>query len=160
MKRKPIRIDWTDLEAAFENPNVDLVYYLDMVTGRVFLEGEGEGEEEEDDESDLTRMASRTELPGADSSRAAIRPVDTPTRVKWMKRFVSEVEGLDEEILDKLKSALESDDPAPQLILVLRQYPECQEQWYVYRADRVRERIDAWLEELNVRAVDPPPWDG
>ena len=49
MKNKPIRIDWEDLEAAFENTNEELVYFLDLVTGRVILEGEGEdsGEEEE-----------------------------------------------------------------------------------------------------------------
>jgi hypothetical protein len=29
MKRKPLHIDWDELETAFENRSEDLVYYLD-----------------------------------------------------------------------------------------------------------------------------------
>ena len=39
MKRKPIRVNWDDLEAAFDNPNEELAYYLDLVNGHVVLEG-------------------------------------------------------------------------------------------------------------------------
>ena len=41
MKRKPIRVDWEELEAAFDSGNEELVYYLDSVTGHVLLEGAG-----------------------------------------------------------------------------------------------------------------------
>jgi hypothetical protein len=42
MKRKPIKIDWDELESAFDSKQEDLIYYLDLVTGQVILEGEGE----------------------------------------------------------------------------------------------------------------------
>ena len=35
MKRKAIKIDWDELESAFDNKNEELVYYLDRVTGQV-----------------------------------------------------------------------------------------------------------------------------
>lgn len=35
MKHKPLQIDWDELEAAFENRNEDLTYYVDLVTGQV-----------------------------------------------------------------------------------------------------------------------------
>ena len=37
MKRKPLHIDWDELESAFENRNEDLSYYLDLITGKVFM---------------------------------------------------------------------------------------------------------------------------
>ena len=51
MKNKKLRINWDDLEAAFDNRNEELVYYLDLVEGHVILEGEGEeGDFDEDEE--------------------------------------------------------------------------------------------------------------
>jgi hypothetical protein len=37
MKGKPIKIDWDELESAFNNRNDELIYYLDLVTGQVIL---------------------------------------------------------------------------------------------------------------------------
>ena len=35
MKRKPIKIDWDELESAFDSKQEDLIYYLDLVTGHM-----------------------------------------------------------------------------------------------------------------------------
>ena len=40
MMRKPIKIDWEELESAFQTRREELVYYLDLVTGEVVLEDE------------------------------------------------------------------------------------------------------------------------
>ena len=72
MKRKPIQIDWDELETAFENRNEDLTYYLDLVTGQVILEGEGEDVRFDDDALD---NGVEVDLP-----TAARRPASTSSR--------------------------------------------------------------------------------
>ena len=52
MKNKPIRIDWEELESAFDSGNEEILYYLDLITGQVKLEGEGD--------TDCTRNLSDT----------------------------------------------------------------------------------------------------
>ena len=41
MKRKPIRVDWDDLEEAFSNRRAESSSSLDAITGHVVLDGEG-----------------------------------------------------------------------------------------------------------------------
>ena len=53
MKHKPIRLDWDELEVAFTNHDEEIVYYLDLVTGKVIIDGEGE-DDDFDDEDDFS----------------------------------------------------------------------------------------------------------
>jgi len=49
MKRKPIKIDWEELEDAFNSPPEEISSYLDGISGHVALEGEGEEDDLEDE---------------------------------------------------------------------------------------------------------------
>ena len=40
----------------------------------------------------------------------------------------------------------------------LRDSPQSKDRWYLYRAERLHELIDEWLEQNAVIATDPPPW--
>ena len=85
MKHKPIRVDWDELEVAFNNRNEEIVYYLDLVTGHVVLEGEGE-EDDFDDADEFHRPS--TPPSGAESTRGYIRPVDHTRKLEWMGGFL------------------------------------------------------------------------
>ena len=102
MKHKPIRVDWDELEVAFTNHDEEIVYYLDLVTGKVFIEGEGEEDEfgEEDDFSANRVVATTQPEARDDSTRSYVKPMTTEMKLEWMERFLVEKDtGLDEETL-------------------------------------------------------------
>lgn len=163
MKHKPIRLDWDELEVAFSNHDEEIVYYLDLVTGRVILEGEGE---EADDFSDDEDFSPNTFVPSTpqhaladDSTRAYVKPMDTEMKLGWMQRFLAEKDnGLDAQTNAKLKEALVGDDPGEALGEFLRSADEARDVWYLYRSDRLHEYMQSWLDEQEITAIDPPPW--
>ena len=152
MKRKPVKIDWDELESAFNNKNEELVYFLDRVTGQVSLEGEGEDDLEED-EDDLVEMT-----PPDESMRARIEPPDTSELVAWMHDFIGEGGELDEEIAAQLKDALAEEDPVPAVRAVLDANTEVRDRWFIYRGERLHETIDAWFDANEIGTIDQPPW--
>jgi len=155
MTRKPIKLQWDDLEDAFSNQNPELVYYLDLVTGYVVLEGEGE--EDDFDDEDPPAIPAQQTVPH-DSTRIYVVPPDDTLKLDWIKRFVGEVDDLDGEVRDKLNAALAEEDSVPAVNDVLRQYPEGRDRWYLYRSDRKHELIESWIAEHGIGTVDPPPW--
>lgn len=158
MKRKPIRINWDDLESAFDNPNQDMLYYLDLVDGHVFLEGEGEEADDDEDDDYQVNAPSASQPRSDDGTRAYIEPLSTDTKIAWVESFISDTNDLSPELLSKLNSALESDDPAQGIIDALREDPEGKDRWYLYRADRVHDLIDDWLAQNEIAPTNPPPW--
>jgi hypothetical protein len=154
MKRKPIRIDWDDLEAAFDNKNTDLAYYLDRITGHVLLEGEGENGTYDDDER-YTAAAARS----TDGTRAYVFPVSDDLKLQWVRAFVDEASDLGPEFEAALREAFSGNDPVPAVIEVLNRFPEGKESWYVYRTDCLHRAIESWLADNDIAFTDPPPWE-
>ncbi len=162
MKHKPIRVDWDELEVAFTNHDEEIVYYLDLVTGKVIIEGEGE-DDDFDDEDDFSpnSLVAKGGQPTArdDSTRAYVKPMATEMKLEWMKRFLGEKDnGLDKEANASLKQAFESDDAAEALGAFLRAADEARDIWYLYRSDRLHEHMQSWLGEREIQPIDPPPW--
>lgn len=158
MKHKPIRVDWDDLEVAFDNPNRELIYYLDLVDGHVVLEGEGEEDDFDDEDAKYDFGGGSTPAAGTDGTRAYIDPLASETKVEWIVRFVAERSDLDPDFRAKLQSALASDDPAPAIIDALQEHPEDKDRWYAFRADCLHEMIEDWIVENGIAVIDPPPW--
>lgn len=152
MKRKPVKIDWDELESAFNNKNEELVYYLDRVTGQVALEGEGEDSFDED-ENDLAEVS-----PVDESIRVVIEPPDTDQLVGWMTDFIGEADGVDAAVAEKLTEALQEDEPVPAVRAVLDAHAETRDRWFMYRSDRLHQLIDAWLDANEIGTTNPPPW--
>lgn len=150
---KPIKLDWDQLEAAFNDQNEELVYYLDLVTGHVHLDGEDE--ELADDEFDV--RGATGDAPRNDGTRAYVEPPDTGTKIIWLKAFLKGG-GVAASVVAEFESALRQDDPAPVIRDVLNQNPDVRDAWYVYRADRIRELIVTWLEQNAIVSADPCPW--
>jgi hypothetical protein len=161
MKHKPIRLDWDELEVAFSNHDEEIVYYLDLVTGKVIIEGEGE-DDDFDDEDDFSpnHVVSAAPPPSVDDSiRAYIKPVTTEMKLSWMKSFLAEKDnGLDDEANAKLKEAFAGEDAPEALGAFLRSADEARDVWYLYRSDQLHAYMRAWLGEHEIKPIDPPPW--
>jgi hypothetical protein len=162
MKRKPIKIDWDEIEEAFSTPEEEAEFYLDAVTGRVALEGEGDLEP--DDEDDAYEQGRPVPNAGAgierdDPTRIPIVPPDTETKIEWLQGFLRE-KGRDHDakVVAELTAAADAADPTDALGEVLNRNPGVRDAWYVYRADRLHELIDEWLADYDLQCTDPPPW--
>ena len=154
MKRKPIRINWDDLESAFDNDREDFVHYLDLVTGQVFLEGEGEEETAEGSEDDVDGPEP---LLGEIPARLYIEPASPDHERVWMEDFVRDEDDLDDLARARLKQALDQ-ETGEAFRETLRQIEGARESWFVYRADRLHQLIEQWLEESGVSVSGTPPW--
>jgi DNA-dependent RNA polymerase auxiliary subunit epsilon len=158
MKRKPIKIDWHEIEAAFDNRREDLVYYLDLVTGQVVLEGEGE-EQGFDGDDDLLDDDVPDDAPAREATtRLYIEPPGEDEELGWMEDFVDEAKDLDAEFREQLEQALTDERPLDAFREVLRGHPTERDRWFFYRTDRLHETVDAWLDANRVHAAEPPPW--
>lgn len=155
MKHKPIRLDWDELEVAFTNHDEEIVYYLDLVTGKVIIDGEGE----DDDFSPNSLVATGQPAARDDSTRAYVKPMSTEAKLEWMKKFLGEKDNsLDKETNAELKQAFESDNAPEALGAFLRSADEARDVWYLYRSDRLHEYMQSWLGEREIKPIDPAPW--
>jgi hypothetical protein len=157
MKHKAIKIDWDELESAFDNKNEELVYYLDRVSGQVVLVGEG-GDDFDDgqdviDDASLPDAAARNDI-----TRIYIESPDSVELLLWMRDFLRDTDDLEAEIRGRLQEAVAVPEPVPAIRQVLDEAGEVRDRWYGYRSDRLHEAIKAWLDANDVSPVDPPPW--
>jgi len=157
MKKKSIKIDWDELESAFNNRNEELVYYLDRVTGQVVLEGEGE-DDFDDDEEMIDDSSAQGASQRSDSTRLYVEPPDTDELISWMHDFLEDAADLDSDVRGQLKEAVDDPEPVTAVRAVLDENPEIRDRWYRYRGRRTHENIEAWLDANEVGVVNPPPW--
>ena len=157
MKGKPIKIDWDELESAFNNRNEELVYFLDLVTGQVILEGEGESDAYNDDDDmmeEVTPMASTN----SDNTMLQIEPPGEAELLSWMSDFVGSLEKEVPESAAAFKAALDDENAVPLLKELLNAHDEARDRWFFYRSERMHEAIDAWIDANEVKFAEPPPW--
>jgi len=157
MKKKSIKIDWDELESAFNNRNEELVYYLDRVTGQIVLEGEGE-DDFDDDEEMLDDLTAQEAPQRSDSTRLYIEPPDTDELIAWMYDFLEDAVELDSDVRERLTEAVDEPEPVTAVRAILDENPEVRDHWYGYRSSRLHENIEAWLDANEIGVVDPPPW--
>lgn len=155
MKRKPIQIDWDELEAAFENRNEDLTYYLDLVTGQVVLEGEGEDARFDDEALD---NAVEVDAPDrSETTRLYVESFTADDELDWMDEFIEGDDGMPAELKDKLGNFVARSE-GEAFKDELRQNAELRDRWFLFRSERLHEVMDAWLDANNVNPSTRPPW--
>jgi len=157
MKRKPIKIDWDDLEEAFSSRRAESSSSLDTITGHVILDGEGEHDDLLDD--DPTVAAASAAPVREDPTRLPVRPPDMAMRIEWLKGFLGQRSKVPAEVSAELTEAMDDPNPAQVIFAILNRNSEVRDAWYVYRSDRLHELIDSWLKENEVQPTDPPPWN-
>lgn len=157
MKHKPIKVDWEALEDAFSSQNADLVYYLDLIHGKVLLEGEDTEDVEEGDD-DYMRAAIPDPPLVDDDTHLTIRPPSTERKIVWLEEFLPRVEDDHAEMVAGLRVAMGADEPAAAIRDVLKQHPDGRDAWFLFRSGKVQEMIESWLEEHAIPYLEPPPW--
>ncbi len=158
MRRKPIKIDWNEIETAFDNKREDLVYYLDLVTGQVILEGEGEEADFEDGDEPLDENGKEDAPARGETTRLYIEPPGAEEEIGWMEYFVEEEEGLDPAVLEKLRVALDAAAPIDAFRDAIRSDTAVRDRWLLCRTERLHDTVDAWLDANHVQTSEPPPW--
>lgn len=154
MRDKPIKVDWDELEVAFNNQDEELVYYLDLVTGHVVLEGE----DDLDGEDGYYDARAASTAPKDDDTRAYIAPLQMQRKLEWMRAFLDENEATHAEAVGKFREAMAAEDPAAAISATLREQDDIRDRWYLYRAESLHALIQSWLDERGVQTSTPPPW--
>jgi hypothetical protein len=156
MKRKPLHIDWDELEAAFENRSEDLVYYLDLVTGQVVLEGEGEDAHfDDDDEMDDAVDDDAAQRP--ETTRLYVNSFTNDDELDWMDEFLEGEKDISADLKDRLSDVVSQGSPQ-QFKDGLRSHAAVRDRWFLFRSERLHEVMDSWLDEHEVNPSTPPPW--
>lgn len=157
MKHKPLHINWDELEAAFENRSDDLVYYLDLVTGQIVLEGEGEDAHfDDDDEMDeAVDEGNGTNRPQV--TRLYVVTFTNDDELDWMDEFLEGDGKLEDGLKDKLIECV-TQESQQAFKDGLRNHAEVRDRWFLFRTERLHEVMDAWLDEHKVNPASKPPW--
>lgn len=174
---KQLRIDWPDLEEAFEDIFPEMHYYLDLETGEVLTvldetlrELEALSEEYYDpdapDDFDMEaalaqsglpewqqqtlREADRVEL-GFGSRVVAIPNIESHEAYRDMERFIATIK--DARLYDQLSYAIQGRGAFGRFKDVLAEYPAERERWFAFKDNRLKERIRDWLEEYGIEPI-------
>jgi hypothetical protein len=146
--RKPVQIDWDELEDAFDWNDPESHAYLDLETGEVVQWSELLDEEE---------RSEITERIDDDPDRyAVIEPPSSGEAWRWMAAFAATV--ADPGLRRLLDLALGGKGAFGRFKRAMDDHPAERERWFAFRDERLHEAIEAWLAELEIEIADPPPW--
>jgi hypothetical protein len=158
MKHKPLHIDWDELEAAFENRNEDLSYYLDLVTGQVVLDGEGEDAHFDEDAEMEEAVDADVDAPArGETTRLDVVSYTDDDELDWMDEFIEGDAGIPAALKEALSAVVDSGTPH-KFKDELRHHADVRARWFLFRSERVHEVMDAWMESNKIHPASPPPW--
>jgi hypothetical protein len=142
--RQHLEISWEALEDAFENNAPEVHSYLHLTTGEVLRVVDGVA-----DPAMHQRIAS-------DTSYLRVDPVSSREQYRWMERFIAIVQ--ESELRSRLVAAIDGKGAFRRFKDVLMSFPADRERWFLFRTERLRSCMEAWLEAHNLEAVARPVW--
>lgn len=142
--QRDVPVDWEALEDAFENNAPEVHSYLHLGTGEVLRVVDGIADPEMH-----ARIAS-------DSEYVRVEPVSSREQYRWMERFIPMVEN--EELKQKLMRAIDGKGAFRRFKDVLMGYIQEREQWFVFRSERLRVFMEAWLAAHAFKPVPRPAY--
>jgi len=167
-------IDYSTLEAAFQNSSYDRTYWLNRETGEVLVADDWSESEArqlaspyDTDDPDI-RLAwcvlwgdgelgaegpaeSRKEQEMVEDIMAPMIPIpqaNSHDDYNLMVEFAATVR--DRHLRDMLEVALDGRGAFRRVRNVLARYPKERERWFKFRDEDLRRRIDAWLEGVGL----------
>ncbi|HLK36484.1 MAG TPA: UPF0158 family protein [Polyangiaceae bacterium] len=141
---RDVPIDWEALEDAFENNAPEVHSYLHLSTGEVLRVVDGVA-----DPQMHVRIAQ-------DGNYLRIDPVSSREQYRWMERFIPMVD--DTELRDKLAQAIDGKGAFRRFKDVLMSYATDRERWFVFRSERLRTFMEAWLNAHAIKPIARPAW--
>ena len=134
---RDVEILWDDLLEAFENPDTDLIYFLDRESGEIFaVPADYEDEEFWKDIEDQDERFLR--VPGFDYDQERL----------LLHEFIRGVENAG--LKTMLERAFEGKRPYGRLDEILSFYPDEFERYMTLKEELIAERARQWLEEHDL----------
>lgn len=141
---RDVPVDWEALEDAFENNAPEVHSYLHLVTGEVLRVVDGVAD---------PQMHERI---SSDTNYLRIDPVSSREQYRWMERFIPMVD--DVELRGKLMNAIDGKGAFRRFKDVLMTYATDRERWFLFRSERLRTFMEAWLTAHALKATPRPAW--
>jgi len=141
---RDVPVDWEALEDAFENNAPEVHSYLHLTTGEVLRVVDGVA-----DPSMHSRIS-------ADSTYLRTDPVSSREQYRWMERFIPTIE--EGELKTKLAQAIDGKGAFRRFKDVLMSFADERERWFVFRSERLRTFMEAWLTAHGIKAIVRPAW--
>ena len=141
---RDVPVDWEALEDAFENNAPEVHSYLHLTTGEVLRVVDGVA-----DPQMHVRIAS-------DSNYLRVDPVSSREQYRWMERFIPMAEDL--ELRGKLGQAIDGKGAFRRFKDALMTHAIERERWFVFRSERLRTFMEAWLSAHAIKATPRPQW--
>jgi hypothetical protein len=141
---REVPVDWEALEDAFENNAPEVHSYLHLTTGEVLRVVDGVA-----DPQMHVRIAS-------DGNYLRIDPVSSREQYRWMERFIPMA--VDEDLRALLAQAIDGKGAFRRFKDVLMNHAEERERWFVFRSERLRTFMEAWLGAHAIKAAVRPAW--
>ena len=143
---RPVTVNWTEFETAFERNAPGTESYLDLANGEIVTVVEGQADAAE----------RRVRVSRSPESIVRIEPASSREQYRWMERFVVTV--TDTALRERLLIAIDGKGAFRRFKDVLLNYPGERERWFAYRGDLLHCRMKAWLEQVQLEPTVPPPW--
>jgi hypothetical protein len=141
---KRVKIDWNEIEGAFEFASYELPHYLDTVTGEVILLTE-------DGVEDYEQVLEQVEA-DAEGRYLEIPVKDSSEGYRDMEHFIETVRDL--RLRDLLEVAINGRGAFRRFKDVLLSYPEERERWFAFERERLVERIREWLQAEEIEPIE------
>jgi Mn-dependent DtxR family transcriptional regulator len=161
---RQLKIDWMELEAAFEMSSWEMHHYLDLETGDVLVvtdEATRYVEEPPDGElsewmQEMVKVARQVES-GYGTRYIGIPEADSHEGYRDMEHFISTVR--DDRLRDQLWRAIQGRGAFRYFKDVLSEFPAERERWFAFKDRRLHDRISWWLESEDIEPTNPiePP---
>jgi len=139
---REVPVDWEALEDAFENNAPEVHSYLHLTTGEVLRVVDGVA-----DPTMHVRIAS-------DGTYLRIDPVSSREQYRWMERFIPMVDA--GELRDRLTQAIDGKGAFRRFKDVLMSFAPERERWFVFRSERLRTFMEAWLTAHAITPIARP----
>ncbi len=142
-KRK-LKIDFSELELAFDNASWEAEYYLDAETGEIILIGSMIGQQEALTQQieDISNRSRYLQIPQA-------KPRDG---FQDMVMFIDTVQ--DAQLQKLLSVAIDGKGAFRRFKNILPDYPQERDRWFRFQEDRARQRILNWLDAEDIEVID------
>lgn len=141
-----LKVNWPDVETAFERNSPSLHSYIERDTGEVLVLVDAAPE-------DAEKRARIAKNPGG---YVKIEPASSREQYRWMERFVASVE--DRDLHDRLLIAIDGKGAFRRFKDVLLSSPAERERWFNYRGDLLHHHINRWFHARGLEPDPPPPW--
>jgi hypothetical protein len=143
-KMPGIRIDWSTLEAAFENHDPSVRAYLERATGLIVTL------------SADSPAAERQRIVASPDLFITVEPVASREQYRMMERFIETV--VHEPLKQKLADSIVGKGAFRRFKDVVARYPTERKRWFAFRDVLLHQFILEWLSAERVELIEIPDW--